>query len=463
MNGDPSGSRSGSRPRRTTAIAPLGRRALLRGAGRVAIALPFLDAMSPRRAFAQAAGRTEPKRLFTFLIENGVVPSAWFPTGSEKEFKMGSILNPMLPYQKHVIMPDGLDNKTSGGTCHAVGRAGALTGQNNSGGRANGISIDQAVANHISTGTRLKSIEASVFLKTNFIYSLFHSGPREAIFPEDDPAKVFERLFSPGVPTPVTPGNPSPTVNEDFGRLRLRKKSILDRAMEEYKRLHGTVGGTDKIPARPAHERHPGDRARAGGPRRGGQRGGGQRELQAAAGAGGRHLRLPDAHEAALGAAVDGARLRHHPGGVDPDARLADLLHLAGGQRRPARHLAPAGQPGPDGQLNKIATWFCEQVVYIIQQLQSYPTGDGKTLFDNTLLFWANDLGTGPHSRKRYPFLLATGDFTLPDGKLLETGRYLKYPGGTAHNDLLTSVGRIMGLPITNFGNHGKGPLPGLG
>ncbi len=463
MNGDPSGSRSGSRPRRTTAIAPLGRRALLRGAGRVAIALPFLDAMSPRRAFAQAAGRTEPKRLFTFVIENGVVPSAWFPTGSEKEFKMGSILNPMLPYQKHVIMPDGLDNKTSGGTCHAVGRAGALTGQNNSGGRANGISIDQAVANHISTGTRLKSIEASVFLKTNFIYSLFHSGPREAIFPEDDPAKVFERLFSPGVPTPVTPGDPSPTVNEDFGRLRLRKKSILDRAMEEYKRLHATVGATDKSRL----DRHMNGIREI------------ERGLEALGAAGSAvgasaSCKLPPAPAAgtsdfqmhtklhsellSMALACDITRV----GSIQTRASLTSFTWLGvnGGQHAISHQ---QGSSGPDGQLNKIATWFCEQVVYIIQQLQSYPTGDGKTLFDNTLLFWANDLGTGPHSRKRYPFLLATGDFTLPDGKLLETGRYLKYPGGTAHNDLLTSVGRIMGLPITSFGNHGKGPLPGLG
>ena len=109
------------------------------------------------------------------------------------------------------------------------------------------MSIDQAVANHISAGTRLKSIEASVYLKRNFIYSLFHSGPGQAIFPEDDPAKVFERLFSPGVPAPVTPANPSPTVNEDFARLRARKKSILDRAMEEYKRVQGTVGAGDQM------------------------------------------------------------------------------------------------------------------------------------------------------------------------------------------------------------------------
>ena len=88
---------------------------------------------------------------------------------------------------------------------------------------------------------------------------------------------------------------------------------------------------------------------------------------------------------------------------------------------------------------------------------------DGQTLFDNTLVFWANDLGRGTHARQRYPFLLASGKFTLPDGKPLQTGRYLKYPGGTAHNDLLASVAKIMGVPNQGkFGQYGNGPLPGL-
>jgi hypothetical protein len=79
------------------------------------------------------------------------------------------------------------------------------------------------------------------------------------------------------------------------------------------------------------------------------------------------------------------------------------------------------------------------------------------------LLFWANDLGRGTHARQRYPFMLATGEFKLPDGKILETGRYLKYPGGTPHNNLLVSLARIMGLNIDKFGGYGGGPLPGLG
>ena len=220
---------------------------------------------------------------------------------------------------------------------------GCLTGGNNSGGRAQGMSIDQAVANGISAGTRLKSIEASVYLKRNFIYSLFHSGPGQAIFPEDEPAKVFERLFSTGVPAPVTPSNPSPTVNEDFARLRARKKSILDRAMEEYRRLHATVGASDQMRL----DRHMdgireierGLEALVG--RAAARRG--QRQLQDAGDAGAAtdfqaHTKLHSR------AADHGAGLRHHPGGLAADPGLADLVHLAGHQQRPARHLAPAGQ-----------------------------------------------------------------------------------------------------------------------
>jgi hypothetical protein len=437
--------------------SPLSRRALLRGAGSVAIAMPFLEAMAPRKA--SAAGKA-PKRLLTFLNENGVVPSAWFPTGSEKSFKMGSILEPMVPHQQNLILLDGLDNKASGGTCHAAARCGTLTGQNNNGGRAAGASIDQAVANGISAGTRLKSLEASVYLKGNFIYGLFFSGPGQMVQPIDDPAGTFARVFSAGVPKPAGPDPGNPAVEAEFARVRARKKSILDHALMEYQRVNGTLGKTDQA--------------------RLGRHMDGIREIERgldAIGAGGGGASMSCKAPAMSGGSDFPAHTKLQSDIVNM-ALACDITRVASIQTRASltsftwlgvntgQHALShqQGSAGADAQLNKIATWFAAQVAYIVASLKSIQDSDGQTLFDNTLLFWANDLGKGTHSRQRYPFLLATGKFTLPDGKLLETGRYLQYPNGTPHNNLLCSVGRIMGLNITDFGNSGysKGPLPGL-
>jgi hypothetical protein len=440
--------------------SPMSRRALLRGAGGVAIALPFLDAMGPRSAFAAAP--QAPRKLFTFLTENGVVPSAYFPTGTEKDFKMGANLAPLEPHQKNVIIIDGLDNKASGGTCHARARCGSLTGQNNNAGRAAGISIDQAVANAISGGTRLKSLEASVYLRHNYVYGLFFSGPGQQILPLDEPAEVFARLFSMGVPTPAGTKPVDPAAEAEFGALRARKKSILDHALEEYKRVSGTLGPGDQM----RMQRHmDGIREIERGLEAVGKDGGASAACKLPGMPVGtsfpEHTKL-QSELASMALACDITRVVS----IQTRASLTGFTWIPGVSSTGQHALShQQGSPGADAQLNKIFTWFSEQVAYIITMLKAFPDSDGKTVFDNTLLWYTNDLGKGTHSTQRYPFLLATGNYVLPlTGKVLETQRYLKYPGGTAHNDLLTSIGRIMGLNITTFGNPGyaKAPLPGL-
>jgi hypothetical protein len=283
------------------------------------------------------------------------------------------------------------------------------------------------------------------------------------IQPIDDPAMVFASLFSAGVPS--TPGAPgaNPMAEADFAAVRARKKSVLDRAMEEYKRVHGSLGAADQNRL----NRHMD----------------GIREIE----------RGLDAISTGGGGGMAGASCKMptmEPGADFPThtklqtdmlvmALACDITRVANIQTRASltsftwlgvntgQHALShqQGSAGADAQLNKIQLWFGEQVAYLIKALQSTQDSDGQTLFDNTLLFWANDLGRGTHARQRYPFVLATGKFQLPDGKLLETGRYLKYPGGTNHNGLLISIGRMMGLPMTSFGDGGlsKGPLPGLG
>ena len=59
---------------------PLSRRHFLRGLGGVTLGLPFLEALAPRSARAQAA--TTIQRFGVFFACNGVDMTRWFPNGA---------------------------------------------------------------------------------------------------------------------------------------------------------------------------------------------------------------------------------------------------------------------------------------------------------------------------------------------------------------------------------------------
>src|SRR3954453_27958 len=224
--------------------APISRRALLRGAGGVAIALPFLEAMTPRRVRAATASAA-PRRMLNFFTENGVGGNNWYPSGTEKAWTMPVSLAPLMPFQSNLIVFEGLNHTaagSNGGGGHQRGKTAAFTAQGNNNGRAAGISIDQAVANVIGTTTRFKSIEASVYVKGVLRDGVFFSGPGAIVIPEDDPAKLFARLFSDPLPSQMAS---DPAAAAAFGKLRARRKSILDHALDEYKGNTATVGGGD--------------------------------------------------------------------------------------------------------------------------------------------------------------------------------------------------------------------------
>ena len=434
---------------------PLSRRALLRGAGGLAVALPFLDAMTPRKA---SAAPVAPRRLLTFFTENGVVASNWFPTGSEKVWTMPVSLAPLLPYQKNLIVFSGLDHTASGsngGGGHQRGKTAAFTAQGNNNGRALGISIDQAIANHIGTATRFKSIEASVFLKGVIRDGVYFSDAGQIIVPEDDPALLFARMFTDPLPGQA-PADPALAA-----RLRARKQSILDQTMEQYRYVAAQVGTSDRT------------------------------RLDS-------HVTAIRSLEQSLGLLDNGAPAMasagcHKPAPVNPTDFITmgkaqmdllamglacDLTRVASLQWRSSltaftwvnvsteHHVLShqTGNAGPDAQLTRICTWNTEQFAYLLGLLKASPDLGGTTLLDNTLVYWPNELANGRHKLQNVPVVIATGDFTTAAGQKLPTGRYLKYPGGTMDSGLLTRLGQIFGLPIDNFGGaqwH-QGPLPNL-
>src|SRR5688572_25457885 len=102
----------------------LSRRAMLRGAGSIAIALPWLEIMGPERS-AHAA--TAAKRMVTVytpggsVIDNGNGENRWRPTGSETSFSLSPILAPLEAIKHKLLVVDGLSMASAQGEQHQAG------------------------------------------------------------------------------------------------------------------------------------------------------------------------------------------------------------------------------------------------------------------------------------------------------------------------------------------------------
>jgi len=110
----------------------------------------------------------------------------------------------------------------------------------------------------------------------------------------------------------------------------------------------------------------------------------------------------------------------------------------------------------------KVETWFAEQFAYLVGKLKATRDLDGKTVLDNTVAFWGNEIGKGNnHTDRDVPYVLAG-----KAGGYFRTGRYVTVSGGIRHNRLLVTLINSMGIPQTSFGKpewSTGGALGGLG
>jgi hypothetical protein len=105
----------------------------------------------------------------------------------------------------------------------------------------------------------------------------------------------------------------------------------------------------------------------------------------------------------------------------------------------------------------KICIWYSQMHLHLIQAMAAVDMG-GHTLLDESVLLFGSEISKpDTHDKHNMPFMLAG------NGGGLSTGRFLKYPGGT-HNDLLVSVLNLFGDDRTTFGNsmYSTGPLQNL-
>lgn len=121
--------------------------------------------------------------------------------------------------------------------------------------------------------------------------------------------------------------------------------------------------------------------------------------------------------------------------------------------------------------LEGINRWIADEVVAtLLQKLDAVGESEGRTLLDNSLVYWGNELGFN-HIGHSVPCLLAGGA-----GGAIRTGRYLDYIDwegrsyfsqedgnviqGIPHNRFLVSVLSAMGLAPEDYERNGQ---PGYG
>ena len=143
----------------------LTRRTVLKGAGGIAVALPWLEAMTDGRRARAAAPTPSPKRFLAVYTPGGTVLDKWRPTGTETAFTLSPILAPLEPVKQNVIVLDGLYLMCGDQSKFAVeqyqgGMVGWLTGmvQPGAGNFVKGPSIDQVLASRLAAGQALPQL-----------------------------------------------------------------------------------------------------------------------------------------------------------------------------------------------------------------------------------------------------------------------------------------------------------------
>ena len=211
----------------------LSRRALLKGAGSVAVALPFLDAMS-----AGAQSTPVPKRFVVWFTPNGFHEST-YPTSMDFT---GSAFEALQPFANDLIVTRGMSMLSStyqASADHPTGFGHILTGDmcdiTNDDVKARNISIDQYLAKRLGKTRIASSLHGVQSLRTMSWDGA--AGNVSGAAPQKDPKVSFTRLFGDVSAEP----SPSPVANPNQ-----RRKSILDSVRKSYETLRCNLGGEDR-------------------------------------------------------------------------------------------------------------------------------------------------------------------------------------------------------------------------
>lgn len=434
---------------------PLSRRTFLKGAG-TTMALPFLEAMLPRRAGAQTMAA--PRRILAYYVPCGINMAAWTPAEEGAGYTLTPILQPLAPVKEDVLVLTGLSNRPArpdGPGDHASGTGAFLTCahpfKTEGADIRNGISMDQVAANAIGDQTLFSSLQLGTDgggttgncdsgYSCAYARNISWADENTPLAKEVNPQAVFDRLFA---------GRDPGESAEEARKRKLYRLSVLDYVRESTVELQGKLGKTDKEKLDEyltgVRELETRIQALDEGPVCTGERPSAPEDFPD------RMRIMADLMVTAF--SCDLTRIITFMLGNAGSNRVYSFLGINDGHHQISHH---QGNPTNLSQLQTIDTWEVEQLSYLLQRMKSVQEGDG-TLLDNSLVFFSSEIEDGDtHSHFNMPILLAGRG-----GGAITPGRHVRYSQDRNVSELFISILQATGVQVTSFGD-GDRPLDGL-
>ena len=424
---------------------PLSRRTILRGAG-AALALPFLDAMSPTRLGAQVPARPT-HRFQTIYVPNGMAMEYWTPQGEGRDFELSPILEPLAPFKDQMLVLSGLD--ATWNDIHAGASGSFLTGATR-GGRNNtetlaDVSVDQLLAREFARETQVASLELAMDKPANagvcsgtlncvYTHTISWRSPTQPLPMESNPRAVFERLFG-------DTGSTERAAREE--RLR-QQRSILDSVTDAVAALRREVGAQDSLKLEEYTEAVRDVERRIH-----------MAEQQI-------DLELPrfEAPQGAPASFESHMALMFDLQLLAFQADLTRVISFMVGKEQSARPYPQIGVPEAHhplshhnnvadliAQMSNINRYHVELVSRYLEKLRQTPDGDGSLLDHMTILYGGGISNSTQHSPRNLPVVVLGGG----NGRLVG-GRHLRYTDSPVMANLLVTLLDKLDMPVERVG-----------
>ena len=442
----------------------LSRRAVLRGMG-LSVSLPFLDAMVPAMA-APRLGTAQPAVRMGFIyVPNGIMDlkGEWTPKGEGSDFGFSEIGEGLSPHRGHITFLSGLaqlNGRPGGDGAGDHARAGAtfLTGarpvKTEGLGIRAGVSADQIAARELGKFTQFASLEtgieeASVAGGCDSGYSCAYTNTiswRSPTTPnpvEDNPRRLFERLFGDGDSTDSA---------VRLSKLR-EQRTILDFVREDLSRLRSDLGAEDR---RKLDEYVESIRDL-------------ERRIEKAQAQSGKQLPTLDRPGGVPDNFTDHAKLMIDLQVLAFQADLTRVTTFMMGREGTWRSYPGIGVPDAHHAMThhsydpekiekviRINKHHVSMFGYMLDKMHSIADGEG-TLLDHSMLVYGSSIADGnQHTHHDLPIVLAGGGAGRIKG-----GRHMRFPRETPMNNLLLSLLDLAGVPTPELGDS-TGKLEGL-